>query len=130
KKGAVTFTRYTSTDGLPDNWIQSIFEDNWGTLWVGTYNSLAKKKGDSFEVVDLYNSAPQNWAYTINQDRKNTMWFGSIGNGLIYNNGSSMRTLPESLNDYRISTIASYKDKTGALWFGTYEGGLWKYTPR
>ncbi len=125
-----SITFYTTSDGLPDNHIQSVYEDNWGTLWVGTFNGLCRRISSGFEIEGLYNSAGQNWTYTINQDMKRDIWFGSIGNGLIYFNGSSMRTNPESLLDERISTISSFKDKDGALWFGTFEGGLWKYIPK
>ncbi len=124
-----SLTRYTTSDGLPDNHIQSVYEDIWGSLWVGTFDGLCRRVSSGFEVEGLYNSAGQNWTYTINQDAKRDVWFGSIGNGLIYFNGSSMRTNPESLLDERISTISSFKDKDGTLWFGTFEGGLWKYIP-
>lgn len=118
---------FTTQNGLPDNYIQAVFEDSWGTLWVGTYDGLARKEGNRFEVVSLYNSAPQNWTYTINQDRQKNIWFSSIGHGLIKFDGAVMRTDQASLNDLRISTLSSLNDNEGNLWFGTYEGGLWKY---
>ena len=130
--------RYNTSDGLPHNSIQSIYEDSWGTLWVGTKDGLAKRAGSGFETVSLYNSAQQNQVQTINQDTKGDVWFSSIGNGLIYSNGSSMRTDPESVSNPMSptlrptlkSTISSFSDNKGALWFGTLEGGLWKYTPK
>lgn len=132
--GSSAFTLYTTGNGLPDDWVQSIYEDSWGTLWVGTFDGLARRSGTGFESESLYNSAFQNWTYTINQDVKNNNWFSSIGNGLIYSNGSSMRTDPESLGDESRSTlkstISSFRDNNGALWFGTFQGGLWKYTPK
>lgn len=128
--GGSTFTRYTTLNGLPDNYIQSVFEDSWGNLWVGTYNGLARQEGSQFKQVSLYNSAAQNWTYTINEDIKKKVWFSAIGNGLMYYDGSVVRTDEKSLLDGRISTISSYKDNKGTLWFGTYESGLWKYTPR
>jgi ligand-binding sensor domain-containing protein len=123
-------TRYTIQNGLPDNYIQSIFEDSWGTLWVGTYDGLARLEGNRFVAVDLYNSAPQNWVYTIGQDSRKKLWFGAIGNGLIYFDGVVMRSDEASLSDNRISTISSYGSSDGTLWFGTFEGGLWKHKPK
>ena len=132
--GGSAFTLYTTSNGLPDDWVQSIYEDSWGTLWVGTYDGLCKRAGSGFETVSLYNSAPRNWTYTINQDVKHNNWFGTFGNGLIYSNGSSMRTDPETLVDESRSTLqftlSSFRDNNGALWFGTFEGGLWKYIPK
>jgi hypothetical protein len=40
KKG--TFTRFTTENGLPDNTVYDIIEDNTGNLWVSTNRGLSK----------------------------------------------------------------------------------------
>lgn len=125
-----SFLRYDTNSGLPDNYVQSIYMDSYEKLWVGTYNGLcSRESGLSFDEESLFNSAPQNWAFTINQDKDGKIWFSSIGNGLMYYDGTVVRTLPESLDDERVSTISSFLDPDGNLWFGTFEGGLWRYRP-
>jgi signal transduction histidine kinase/ligand-binding sensor domain-containing protein/DNA-binding response OmpR family regulator len=37
-----SFVRYTTTDGLPNNTILRMLEDNKGNLWLSTYNGLCK----------------------------------------------------------------------------------------
>ncbi len=126
-----SFLLYNTDSGLPDNYVQSIFEDEFGKLWVGTFDGLCSRdSGFDFEEESLYNSAPQNWTYTIHNDRNGKLWFSSIGNGLMYYDGTVIRTLAESLDDERVSTISSYIDSSGNLWLGTFEGGLWKYAPK
>lgn len=124
-----SWQRYNTANGMPNNSVQSVFEDSWGEIWAGTYDGLAKKTNNSFEEFSLYNSAQQNWAYTLNQDSNYNLWIGSIGHGLVYFDGTVMRTEEASLNDKRLSTISSFRSSDGALWFGTFEGGLWKYSP-
>jgi ligand-binding sensor domain-containing protein len=40
--GNITFRSYTKKDGLPNNMIESIAEDNNGNLWIGTNGGLFK----------------------------------------------------------------------------------------
>lgn len=52
-----TFARYTTTDGLPNNTILRMLEDNNGNLWLSTYNGLCKfdpvkKTGRNFSQSD------------------------------------------------------------------------------
>jgi ligand-binding sensor domain-containing protein/signal transduction histidine kinase len=38
----IKFTRYTKKDGLPDNDIQAILEDDYGNLWISTNKGICK----------------------------------------------------------------------------------------
>jgi ligand-binding sensor domain-containing protein len=37
-----TFTTFTSKDGLPDNAVEAILEDDQGSLWLATHNGLSQ----------------------------------------------------------------------------------------
>ena len=41
---------FTLNDGLPDNRVSEILEDDQGFLWVGTYQGLARFDGYDFEI--------------------------------------------------------------------------------
>ena len=59
-------------------------------------------------------------------DRNGNFWFGSIGAGVYYYDGKSLRniTTKDGLASDRVTHI--YEDKTGNIWFGT-EGGASRY---
>ena len=42
------FTRFTTENGLATNVVQSIFEDNKGQLWFGTWQGISISDGHSF----------------------------------------------------------------------------------
>ena len=52
------FTRFDLENGLSDNFVSSVVQDNFGFLWVGTKNGLNKFDGYSFKKFpfELINS--------------------------------------------------------------------------
>ncbi len=47
--GNFTFTNYNTSQGLPDNNIQSIMQDSRGFLWIGTTEGLSRFDGKIFK---------------------------------------------------------------------------------
>jgi len=45
------FDQFTTTDGLPSNFIQSLTLDHAGELWIGTNKGIAKKSLNQFQSV-------------------------------------------------------------------------------
>jgi len=115
---------------LSHNYIKhnSIFEDTWGNIWVGT------KKG-----MNIYNSAKNNFkrissfknvsVTAIMQENDNTFWIGASDKLIRYNSATkSLRTYKNDLLEYnsiKSNSISSIiKDKGGNIWIGTYGGGI------
>ena len=46
-----SFEQFTTTDGLPSNFIQSLTLDDSGELWVGTNKGFAKKNQSRFNTI-------------------------------------------------------------------------------
>jgi len=49
QSGHFVFTNYTTTQGLPDNTIQSLLTDSRGFLWIGTNEGLSRFDGKNFK---------------------------------------------------------------------------------
>jgi ligand-binding sensor domain-containing protein len=117
--------------------VCALFQDNTGTIWVGTdgggLNRLDPVSGTFFQYVhDPRN--PQSLSYneirSIYQDRSGLLWVGTYGGGvnkvdarpkpfLLYRHDPNN---PNSLNQEIIWAI--YEDADGILWIGTHGGGL------
>ena len=129
------FKRFYSSNGLPDERIRSIFQDNNGYLWIGTMNGICRYDGYSFKnffKTKNDSSISGNWAYTITQDAAHNIWIGT-------NEGfSKFDQQKETFINYqlpnRVQTQQSKRvnsllfDSKGMLWIGG-RLGLMQFNP-
>ncbi len=103
-----TFTRYQHNPNNPNslfnNKVSAIFEDNTGTLWVGTWKYGIQKMNQDLETFEQVISVSELSAYKKQ--------------GTLSNSG---------LTDDLITFIT--QDVTGKIWIGTYASGLFNYDP-
>ena len=100
------FTRYLHNPKDPgtliDNKVRAIYEDSWGTFWVGTL-------GDGLHTMDREKGTFIRHQYDPNQPDKLS------------------RTPIRGKNQDGVSFIR--EDATGAIWVGTIGGGISRYDP-
>ncbi len=134
------------------NQIQSILVDGT-TVWLGTFGSGLNRFStnsnvnvDNIKFTRFTNIAADNSSlsddrvYSLLKDRSGTLWVGTFGSGLNkaipvgdLSTTSEIKfvpytyssTDPQSISDNRVMTI--FEDSNGALWIGTYGGGLNKF---
>jgi signal transduction histidine kinase/ligand-binding sensor domain-containing protein/CheY-like chemotaxis protein len=118
---------WSSTDGLPSNWVQAIAQTRDGYLWFGTDDGLARFNGSQFVVFDQTHtpglpSNSDNINSLLADDRQNVLWIGSSAGGLSrYSDGNLITyTVQEGLPSDRIYALA--QDSYGNLWIGTDKG--------
>ncbi len=125
--------------GLPSRQtetILSIIQAENGDFWIGTdaagayhyngknFTSYLKFKGRIQPNDSVYNNCITN----IVEDKNGHIWICSFTHGgLNQFNGTEMihHPLKDGFGDGMIST--GYKDDEGNLWFGTRNGGIYKY---
>ena len=120
-----TFTYFTTNQGLPDNQIRSIKEDNNGNIWFETANGISSYDGKRIaNHTIIENAISQNeWTKTSND-----LWF-SAGNkeGVYKYDGKRLNYLafpkPKVINPNNLYSVTSISEgKNDILWFGTYAG--------
>ncbi len=79
------FTRYTTRDGLCNNWINAICGGTVGEIWIGTYNGLARWYHGKFENLCRQGSSGCRCKYFRFTRTTTTSTFVGLGpNGMVY----------------------------------------------
>lgn len=117
-----SFVYYTTNDGLSDNQIRSIQEDENGKIWIGTANGISVYVEGKFTNYPSKNNNPiLDWNVT-NGD----LWFYAWEeDGINRFDGINMKYLifpkPKNynpVNSFGVTGIS--KDKHGKVWIATY----------
>jgi len=124
-------------NSLSQNSAISLFYDNTGIMWVGTY-----KNGASYYHPGIFKFEKSPLFYYNNPDLENkdcdiicedrigNLWIGTNGSGLLkWDKKSQSFRLYRNQKENKSSissdiVISMLEDKKGTMWFGTYLGGL------
>ena len=128
--------RILSENGLSQNTIHHIIQDNKGFMWFATEDGLNRYDGYNFIVYknnlqDKY-SISDNFIWTIYEDKSGTLWIGTNSGGLCKFDREkekfiSYKNNPDNPNSLTLNNVrAIYEDSEGNIWIGT-EAGLDKF---
>lgn len=128
----VDFRNYSVKDGLSQNTVFSITQDQSGYIWIGTRDGLNKFDGYQFESYrhqpEDSNSMVDNDVRVLQTDPKEeVIWIGTLGGLSKYHipSNSFENYLHEPENDSSLSSIGVrclLLDSKGRLWIGTNQG--------
>ena len=123
---AQTFTNYSTTNGLPDNFcVGGIAVDTNNNVWVGTAAGIAKFDGTSWLSLTTTQGLVDNYTNCIAVDKNNNIWVGT-NMGISKFNGTTFTTytIANGLIDNGVKYINV--DMNNNLWIGT-DVGVSKY---
>jgi ligand-binding sensor domain-containing protein len=127
--------RYTMAQGLPENFMETVFHDQRGGWWVGTrgrgFCSIVADPEPGRPVTShCYSTAdglPQNDVRSIFQSSIGRLWIGTTGGLSEFDPGGPRFRNYTAANG--LSTAVIYKmgeDRDGNLWIGTRDSGVMK----
>lgn len=133
EKEPLFFQTYTIEDGLSDNWIRDITQDQQGYIWVATGSGVSRFDGYEFEIFrnDPADSTTLsgNDVFAIHTDRNNNVWIATEAgidrfdrSSLTFKRYQVFTATYIALPDY-IGTFAKFfESDTGTLYVGTARG--------
>ncbi|MGB6038049.1 MAG: two-component regulator propeller domain-containing protein, partial [Cryomorphaceae bacterium] len=130
-KEPLYFQTYTIEDGLPDNWIRDVTQDQQGTIWIATASGLSKFDGYGFENYanepGNTSSLSSNDAQKVLVDKENGVWVGTVSGLNRFNRARG--TFQRFQNDPNDPTslpgntiIELHESRSGTLWVLTNRG--------
>lgn len=126
------FDHITAREGLSDNVITCIMQDQKGFVWLGTYQGLCRYDGYGF--VNFHyeennpNSLQDNIVSCLLEDHQGKIWVGSTPNGLSQfdpNTEQFTRFQSGIADSFLISNpsiLHLFEDSENQLWIGTQYG--------
>ncbi len=107
-----TFTNYNVSDGLPNNFINDIFEDRKvsGVMWILTRGQVARFANHRFKVFTL----PVSRVHSVYQDKDGVVWCAG-GNAVVTIDGEIVRKDSSGLLLHGAGAVTETAD--GVLWF-------------
>lgn len=125
-----------NTASLSQNSVHSLFLDNAGTVWIGTFFGGVNSHSPYFNDFPVYANDSDSFRLNNNvissvvEDREKNLWIGTEGGGLNYCDTRTGKVhyymndpaKPGSLGSNLVKVV--YKDKQNNIWVGTHGGGL------
>src|SRR5882672_270686 len=71
-----TFRSYSSSNGLTNNFVRALSQDNQGNIWVGTDNGLFLVTGEQVRRVDDSGTLPPIAVHGMDEDSRGRLWVG------------------------------------------------------
>ncbi|MEL6703890.1 MAG: ATP-binding protein [Bacteroidota bacterium] len=130
-------TRYTQSDGLPDDRVRYVHEDAEGVLWLGTYGGgLVRFRDGQFQTLTEVEGLAENVVSAILEDDAGYFWMsGNRGiqraarsdlNAALDGNAARIPAVlygrESGLLNPETSGVPAFEGPDGRLWFPTFEG--------
>ena len=115
---------------ISNDYVNVIFEDSRGILWVGTANGLNKVHRDNedeiyFERITKEQGLPSNSIYEILEDRQKQIWISTTSSLVRYSEYNEvMQTFrrDDGLSSNEFNFGSAFIDNEGLLYFGSING--------
>ncbi|WP_099019245.1 ligand-binding sensor domain-containing protein [Marinicella litoralis] len=111
------------SNGLPDNSVNSMYQDSENNIWFGTYGGgIARLSAANVTNWKAQNAMPNPNVYAIIQDNNGCIWIGTNGDGvsLLCEGELTHITTKQGLSHNKVLTAVL--DDEGDPWFGTLQG--------
>ncbi|HSK70518.1 MAG TPA: two-component regulator propeller domain-containing protein, partial [Pyrinomonadaceae bacterium] len=117
------FTKSTRENGFPLESVNANIQTRDGALWMATENGLMRFRDNQFTEFTTADGLPDSNLRNLHEARDGTLWIAGMS-GL----GSYRDGIFTKYPDFPpIQTRSIYEDADGALWFGTYDEGIFRY---
>ncbi len=114
--------KYSTKDGLPNEFMTFIFEDSKGTLWFGGFGGLTKFEDGKFVNYTTKDGLAGNYVCTIYEDSNGAFWIGTYDEGMSRFKDGKFVNYKEENGLYNSGVFAIEEDASGYFWISSNRG--------
>lgn len=115
------FERCRTIDRQGGIFVRTIYQDRWGTIWVGADQGLYRLNGNTLDRIDNTPQVPTMFVRYIVEDSKGNLWVG--GTRLLEFSGNKLlRDYPLPNGPARSVVMAIRFDRDRTMWLGMRSG--------
>jgi len=119
--------RYGKAEGVPNDFVRSVYEDAHGRIWAGTEGGVVRQEEARFvPAFPAADAVPPRVVLAIAQSGAD-IWLGTDGGGLLRLRGRALETFTQKSGLPSNVVRCLYPDADGTLWIGTRGGGLARF---
>lgn len=89
-----SFEQLTTAEGLPSDYVNLVFEDSKGFLWIGTDKGACRYDGRTFQLFNKDNGLPDNFVICFTEDNRGQIWIGTYAGGICKFDGKEIISTP------------------------------------
>ena len=124
---------YSSNQGLPSNYVSSIYKDKNDILWFGSDNTI-RFDGVHFTYYTPEQGFPPIYVRFITEDRSGKIWFGGWGSySGVYCYDPTTSGKGESITWYTNEQgfsgnfVSCAEESSGNIWFSSWDNGVFYF---
>lgn len=125
--GTKKITNYFIENGLIDENITSVLNQNNETIWVGSQNGLLKFNGLQFSYYNIGPDNNSNLVRCLVKDREDNVWIGSHS-GLFRFKDNSFSTFDKINGPGNAFIFQIFRDNKNDLWMTSENNGIYRYS--
>lgn len=119
------FRHFTTRDGLSDNWVEWIFEDHSGNIWLGGNEGLNRFDGQRMQFFTNKGQPSPDEVHGITEDKSGNLWVGA-GNGVWIYDHQKFTEFKQADGTSFSNTRSVITDRNGHIWMAG-STGLYRY---
>ena len=115
-------TVFHKKDGLADEYVNVLYEDLEGSIWVGTRSGLSRFKNGGFTSWTAQNGFGDNHILSFHEDFRGNLWIGTHGDGLFRFRDERFTRFTAKDGLYDNLAFSILEDDAGNLWMSGNKG--------
>ena len=122
-----SFEQLTTAEGLPSDYVNLVYEDSKGFLWIATDKGACRYDGRTFQLFNKDNGLPDNFVICFAEDNRGQVWIGTYAGGICKFDGKGIISTPFKNNGYPKSISQIHFNSNNSFLVVTRESDLYYF---